>query len=175
MHERISLVVETIRQVTLIIYKQIEIMESTEINPQNESSFFGNAQIKEYLLETSRWGKLLAIIGYVVMGIMVLIAVVMMVGMSAVSRAFGSEIPMGYMGFIYLVIALLYYFPTTYLYSFSNQVKLGLQSQEMGNITSAFQNLKSLFKFMGIFAIVMICFYGLMLLIAIPTMLLFNS
>lgn len=149
-------------------------MENIVISDQHENSIFGNTQINDYLLETSKWGKLLAIFGYVLIGIMILIAVVMMAGVSAVNRAFGAEISMGYMGFIYLVIALLYYFPTTYLYSFSNQVRQGLQSQEMGSITSAFQNLKSLFKFMGIFAIVMICFYGLLLLIAIPTMLLFN-
>ncbi|HEY5691003.1 MAG TPA: hypothetical protein VIS49_06060 [Cyclobacteriaceae bacterium] len=149
-------------------------MESTEINQQNENLFYSNSQIKDYLLETSRWGKLLAIIGYLLIGIMILIAVAMMIGTSASDRAFGSTISIGYMGFIYLVIALLYYFPATYLHSFSNQVRLCLQSQEMGSITLAFQNLKPLFKFMGIFAIVMICFYGLMILIAVPMMLPMN-
>lgn len=149
-------------------------METSEDQPQRENSILNNTEINSYLLETSKWGKLLAIIGYVGMGLMILIALFMMIGMSEFSRAFGSAISMGFMGFIYLVIAVIYYFPVTYLYKFSNQIKVGLQSQEMGSITSAFENLKSLFKFMGIFAIVMLCFYGIVLLIAVPAMMLFD-
>lgn len=150
-------------------------METPENQPTRENSILNNTEINNYLLETSKWGKMLAIIGYVGIGLMILLALFMMIEMSEFSRAIGSGIPMRYLGFIYVVIAIIYYFPVTYLHKFSDQIKLGLQSKEIDTLTSGFRNLKSLFKFMGIFTIVMLCFYGLMLLIAIPTMLLFNS
>jgi hypothetical protein len=97
-----------------------------------------------------------------------------MLGGSQISRIYGEGFPMTMVGFLYLGIGAIYFFPINYLYQYSAKIKQGLQSNDSLTITSAFENLKSLFKFMGIFTIVILSLYGLILLIAIPTLLFLN-
>lgn len=146
-------------------------MENSENEVLDESSFIQNSQINEYLLETAKWGKFLAIMGFVGMGIMILVAIGIMLGSSQLSQMPGVNFPMGMLGLVYIVIAVLYYFPVNYLYRFSAKMKQGLRSNDLPTITSGFSNLKSLFKFMGIFTIVILSIYALILVIAIPSML----
>jgi hypothetical protein len=149
-------------------------MENIENNVQDETSNISKNEINGYLLETSKWGKFLAIVGYVVMGILILVAIFMMLGFSKLNNLPGVKFPIGVLGFIYIIVGVIYYFPVTYLYRFSVQIKQGLNSKDMNTITSGYQNLKSLFKFMGILTIVILSIYGLILLIAIPTMIFFH-
>ena len=147
-------------------------MENLENTEAGENIFISNAQITDYLMETSKWGKFLAIVGYVGIGILILIAIFMMIGFSKLSNIVDTGFPMGAFGFIYIIMGALYYFPVSYLYKYSVAIKKGLDSKDITTITAGFENLKSLFKFMAIFTIVILSIYGLMLLVAVPTILL---
>ena len=149
-------------------------MENFDNNVQGEHSFINSTEITNYLMETAKWGKFLAIVGYVSIGILILIAIFMMIGLSTMSNLTGAEFPMGVFGFMYIIIGALYYFPVNYLYKYAVQIKKGLKSNDITTITAGFQNLKSLFKFMAIVTIVILSIYGLMLLVAVPTMLYFK-
>ena len=149
-------------------------MENFENNTPIESSVLSNMKINEYLFEAAKWGKFLAIVGYVMMGLLVVLAFVMMFGVSLLSKAAGTGFPMMMIGMVYLVLAGVYFIPVTYLYKFSVQMKQAVESQDEGLYTSSFENLKSLFKFMGIFTIVMLSLYALALLIAVPMAILFK-
>lgn len=146
-------------------------MENFDNNVQGEHTFFNNTEITNYLMETSKWGKFLAIVGYISIGILVLLAIFMMIGLSTMGNLTGTEFPMGVFGFTYIILGAMYFFPVNYLYKFSVQIKKGLNSKDITTITAGFQNLKSLFKFMAIVTIVILSIYGLMLLVAVPTML----
>ena len=138
---------------------------------QGEHTFMNSTEITNYLMETAKWGKFLAITGYVSIGLLALLAIFMMIGMSTMSDFSGTDFPMGAVGFIYIIMGAVYYFPVTYLYKYAVQIKKGLQSNDPTTITAGFQNLKSLFKFMAIVTIVILSIYGLMLLVAVPLML----
>ncbi len=125
-------------------------METFENNDQKDTYFISTKEINDYLLETSRWGKLLAIVGYVSITLLVLLALFIMFGFSQISSLAATAFPFRFMGVIYMLIALLYYFPTNYLYKFSVQIKVGVNSNDTSTIAHAFQNLKSLFKFIVI-------------------------
>jgi len=146
-------------------------MENFDNNVQGEHTFMNSTEITNYLMETAKWGKFLAITGYVSIGLLALLAVFMMIGMSTMSDFSGTDFPMGAVGFIYIIMGAVYYFPVTYLYKYAVQIKKGLQSNDPTTITAGFQNLKSLFKFMAIVTIVILSIYGLMLLVAVPLML----
>lgn len=147
-------------------------MENFDNNVQGGHTFINSTEITNYLLETAKWGKFLAIVGYVSIGLLALLAIFMMVGFSTISELSGADFPMGAFGFFYIIMGAMYYFPVTYMYKYAVQIKKGLKSNDITTITSGFQNLKSLFKFMAIVTIVIFSIYGLMLLVAIPTMLL---
>lgn len=143
-------------------------MENIENAQPVDNQLAINDEIRGYLLETSKWGKLLAIVGYVGMGILLLIGLFFIVGLSIFSSFSGVGFPMRIMGFIYILISVLYYFPLKYLYNFSIQLKQGLNSTNQLTVTTGFENLKSLFKFMGIFTIVVLSIYALIIIIAVP-------
>jgi hypothetical protein len=146
-------------------------MDNLADNVQLENAFIPTPEINGYLLETSKWGKFLAIVGYVGLGILIILALFIMIGFSQISKFSGVGFPMGIIGFLYIIIAVIYYFPINYLYRFSVQIKHGLTSNDLSSVTSGFRNLKSLFKFLGIFIIILMSIYALILVIALPIML----
>ena len=140
-------------------------MESLDSNFGTEGSFSITNDMKSYLLEAARWGKFLAILGYIGIGLILIIAVVIM--------SVGSFAPLmpgvgaGVIAMFYIVIAVLYFFPVYYLHQFSLKMKNGLTSQDGSTVATGFESLKSLFKFMGICAIVILSIYALILVFAV--------
>jgi hypothetical protein len=147
-------------------------MENLENTTPTQDALLDNREIHSYLLETAKWGNFLAIIGYVFMGLLALLALFMIFGMSQLLE--GKGFPMWIMGLVYLALAGVYWFPVTYLYRFSAQMKQAVKSRDESLYTSGFANLKSLFKFFGIFTIVMLALYGLILVIAVPMAMFFK-
>jgi hypothetical protein len=147
-------------------------MENTDYTVRDVSPLTINNEINAYLIETAKWGKFLAIMGYIGIGFLVLAGLFVMVGFSALSEYTKMPFPMGVFGVIYILIAVLYYFPVSFLHKFSDQAKQALIMNDQGMLNSGFANLKSLFKFMGICTIVILSLYALVLVIAIPVALL---
>ena len=143
-------------------------MENIENTQPIENQFAINSEIKAYLLETAKWGKFLAIVGYVGMGLLLLLGIVFILGFSVFNSVSDVGFPIRIMGFIYVLLSVAYYFPLKYLYNFSTQIKKGFNSANQQTVTFGFENLKSLFKFMGILTIVVLSIYALLIIVVIP-------
>lgn len=127
-----------------------------------------NDASKAYLKETAKWSQFLAIVGFVGIGIMVIASFFMGIIFSALPN--NEELPEDfgpYMTIVYLIMALIYFFPVLYLYKFSVKLKQSLQSQDEDVLSEAFLNLKSMFKFMGVLTILLIALYILIFLFGI--------
>lgn len=128
-----------------------------------------SSTIMEFLKETSSWTYFLSILGFIGIGLMLLFGVFFSVAMRLVPLGNpyeGLGMDMSYFGLIYIVLALLYFFPVLYLFNFSRKTKLALKTNNNDDLTAAFSNLKSHYKFMGVFAIVIISIYILAFVIA---------
>jgi len=132
------------------------------------------SESRMYLAETAKWAKFLAIVGFVFLGIMVLFGLFFSTIMGGMMAGFGDEASAGainamggFMGIMYVVIALIYFFPCYYLLKFANQTKAALANNDTHTLTDAFKNHKSVYKFMGIFMIIILGFYALGFLVAI--------
>jgi hypothetical protein len=77
----------------------------------------------------------------------------------SMTRELGYGMSGGLITLLYLGGALLYFFPILYLFRFSTKAKTALNSGSDLELTEAFQNLKSHYKFVGILTIVMIGLY----------------
>lgn len=123
-----------------------------------------------YLLEIAKWGKFLSIVGFVFVGLMVLFGLffgaIMGATMGTVGGAFGPA-GAGAFGIIYILMALFYIMPIYYLYKYSTEAKNSLMSNNDSGLESALGNLKSHYKFMGIFTIVILSIYALFFVIAL--------
>jgi len=120
-----------------------------------------------YLNETRKWTYFLAIMGFVFIGIMVIIGLFMGVIFSkfAPGAVGKTPFPTGITGFIYIVLGVIYLFPTLYLLKFSTWTKKAVSSMSSGGITQAVKNLKSLFRFIGILMIVMMGLYVVFIIV----------
>ena len=123
---------------------------------------------KEFLKETAKWTKFLAILGFVGIGLMVLGSLVMLFAPSSLMS--NGDFPFGgkiFMMLLYLAFAVLYYFPISYLYQFSEKTKKAIENNDNNAIRDAFEFLKSHYKFMGILTIILLSFYAIMIFIGL--------
>jgi hypothetical protein len=143
-------------------------MEGIEnIGQEGNVVLFVNEQAKRSLAETAKWSKLLSIVGFVGIGFIILLAVFMALFMGSVSdlspelAGMGGMMGVG-MSVFYLFIAAIYFYPVWKLYQFAILTKSALNSENPELLANAFEAQKSMFKFMGIFTIIILGIYGLM-------------
>src|SRR5687768_3431887 len=119
-----------------------------EINPVVENS----------LMDASKWGKFLAIAGFVT-------CVLMSLGGAWVSFYLTPQLP-GYdnsfrigMFIGYVIISIIFFFPCLFLFRFAVRMQTALRDSSQDNLESSCTNLKAMFRFMGILTIIMMVFY----------------
>lgn len=117
---------------------------------------------REFLTETAKWANFLSILGFIGLGLMVLVALFMfVVGASNSFMPLGSGV---FVGIFYILIAGFYFVPINYLYKFSSNMKDALRTNNQASLTSSFEYIKSHYKFIGILTIVIMGIYILMIL-----------
>ena len=80
---------------------------------------------------------------------------------------FQNNFPFAWIGIFYVLMALLYFFPTYYLFQFANKTKKGISNNSNESVEEGLVNLKSMFKFIGIFTVVILSIYALIFLVAV--------
>jgi len=123
-----------------------------------------------YLSEARKWAKFIAIISFIGIGILVISGIVMGLVMDTLTSAAGQA-PLPFSGSIfmilYLIVAVIYFFPVYYLFRFSEAMGNALASGSEDVLTSAFQYLKSHYKYIGILIIVSMAFMVLIIIGAV--------
>ena len=126
-----------------------------------------NEQSKKFLRETAKWAFILSIIGFIMIGIFILVAVFFIVMIFTTSSNFNPLAQSGasveILAIVYFLMALLYFFPVLFLYRFSKKMKSALLEKNTEDLTTAFSNLKSFYKFIGVTALIVIGIYMLII------------
>ncbi|HEY8388313.1 MAG TPA: DUF5362 family protein [Parasegetibacter sp.] len=128
-------------------------------------------QSSVFLRETAKWSKFLAIVGFVVCALLVILGLFF----SSVMATMGSMAGMGDMfagasvviSVMYVLIALIYFLPCLYLYRFATKMQVALNTNDQVQLNASFGNLKSCFKFMGVLTLVILCLYALFFILGI--------
>jgi uncharacterized membrane protein YesL len=73
------------------------------------------------------------------------------------------------LGFVYLIVALIYLYPVYALFKFSSSMKRGINTGSQDLITDAFRYQKNMYRFIGIMMIIVIAIYliGFIVLIGV--------
>lgn len=143
------------------------------MEPTNDINLFDlkiDQQAASYLSEAAKWARFLAILGFILCGLMALGSFFLGTIISEAMMTYtGNAGAFGGAAFtiMYLGIALLLFFPTLYLYKFATKVKNAVRSNDQQALDISLKNLKSFFKFHGIVAIITLSFYVLALVFAI--------
>jgi len=135
-----------------------------------------------YLDTTRKWAMFFAILGFIGLGVMLILGLVAgsfmslfsskMAGMSGMEGMEGMETAKAVGGFasifvfiILLIFAVIYFFPLLYLLRFSKHTKNAITNLDANEMRLGFRNLKAYWKYIGILIIVTLsfCLLGLVL------------
>ena len=146
-----------------------------------ETSLFGfgiDQSSRSHLWEAAKWAKFLAIVGFVMCGLIVVMAIFFGSFLATMSSSFNDESRssaaltggMGaFVAIFYIGIAILFFFPYLFLFRFATRMKAALNTNDQLTLNTSFQNLKIMFRYVGILTIVMLSFYALAILMLIAT------
>lgn len=127
-----------------------------------------------YLNTAAKWAKFLAILGFIGVGILVLLGLFLGVIFSVINyipAMANFPFPLHWLGLFYIVLAAVYVFPVIYLNNFSNHITKAVAFRETQFLTSALCNLKKHLKYIGIMTIVcIISYFVIMIGVVIFTM-----
>jgi hypothetical protein len=144
-----------------------------------EASLFGfgiDQSSRTHLSEAAKWAKFLAIVGFVMCGLIVIIAFFAGSFLAIMSNSYndGYRSPVRLTGgtgvvvtFFYIGIAILFFLPYLFLFRFATRMKTALNTNDQLTLNSSFQNLKIMFRYVGILTIVLLSFYALVILMVI--------
>jgi uncharacterized protein DUF5362 len=119
-----------------------------------------------FLREVAKWSKFLSIVGFVFMGIILLVMAFAGSAMSTMmSTTYGSTAG-SFQLILIAAFVLIYFFPCFYLFKFATKMQVALRNNDQETLNSSFENLKSCFKFMGILMIILLSFYALIFIVA---------
>ncbi len=138
---------------------------------ENQNNLTLNELAVDALRVSGKWCMFLAIVGFIFIALMVIGGI----GMSFVMNTLPAELPndpygqmemqnpvfamRSYFGAIYIVFALIYFFPVYYLFNYAKGINQALQFPSDDTLAKALVNLKSHHKFLGIFTIITISLY----------------
>ena len=129
-------------------------------------------QVQSYLTESAKWGKFLAIMGFILCGIMIFVSFLIpaiitnIPPYNTMSSQLSSGVKVG-MTALYLCFSVLFFFPAFYLYKFSSKMQTAVKGVSQENFGESLMNLKSMFKFYGIFTIILLAFYALAFIVGV--------
>lgn len=135
---------------------------------QNTSLFeFGIDEMSRiHLAESAKWAKFLSIVGFIMCGIIVILSFFAGTIFSASMNQDNDYTDgAGFAGLgiimtiFYLAIGVLYFFPCLFLFRFANQMTAALDTNEQITLNKSLQNLKRMFRYMGILTIIVISLY----------------
>jgi len=130
-----------------------------------------DAPSSAYLSESAKWAKFLAILGFIVCGLIVLASFFAGSVLSAAFSRYGTEggsaisgVGGAFVTILYILIALLYFFPCLYLFRFATKMQLAIRNNDQEQLNNSFKNLKSWFRYIGILTIILMSLYALALI-----------
>jgi hypothetical protein len=119
-------------------------------------------------LNTARkWAMFLAIIGFIFLGIMIVVGLIAGTFLKTFSSGENSlGISDSLMFIPVLIIGLIYFFPVLFLFRFSKYISRSIQNLDNLQFHKAIKNLKLYFAYIGIFIIIVLTIYIVILIVA---------
>lgn len=123
-----------------------------------------DAFAQSQLQETAKWAKFLSIFGFVISGLVGLMA---LFARSFIDSGQYYGVSGVFVILIYLMIAVIYLILSLYLYRFAESTKRALYATSQEELNVGLLNLKKFFKVCGVIVLVYLCLLGLALLLSL--------
>jgi hypothetical protein len=121
----------------------------------------------KHLNATRKWAMFLAIIGFIFMGLMIVIGLIAGTFLTAFnSGEKGLGIPESLLFVPVLLLAVIYFFPVLFLFRFSKHTSHAILTLDKLEFHKAIKNLKYYFAYIGILIIIILSLYIVVLIVA---------
>lgn len=143
-------------------------MENQMQNESIDSGIYSNMELTSQAIaslnETRKWTMFLSILGFVFIGLLVLVMIGSLFMTSLIPiPGFGAG-PV--MAFGFLIVIAIYFFPIYFLFQFSSFAKKAIATKNPSDLEQAMGYLRSHYRFMGILTIVLLAIYIIIFLFA---------
>ena len=121
-----------------------------------------------FLVKAAKWGKFMAILGFIVTGLLLVSGVLMSFVLNTVQDEMvplNTPFPPFVLSVFYILIAGIYIIPVIFLNSFCNNVIKSVNFSNTEYLTKSLKNLKNLFVFIGVSTVVVLTTYLIVLII----------
>lgn len=144
-------------------------MEDFENEVPQEVKLVVTEEMRSYFYDMSKWARFLSVVGFVISAFLTLGSFGIGAAVTANPGMLNQLGPLASIGatgitIFYLLLALLFFYPSLLLLRFSAKGKQGVLFGDQENLNDAIAHVKSLFKFWGVITIVLIASYFLLLL-----------
>lgn len=133
------------------------------VNETEKSSIFNlsvDEDLKYNMKEIAKWARFLSVVGFVGLGLMVVILIALIINMSEKIMIRSN---LGMIA-VYFIVGLLYVYPVLTLFKFGRGMKLALLNNDQLKMNASIRSLKNCFQYMGILTIIVLSIYGLVLI-----------
>ena len=135
-------------------YTQPPVHESADAAP--------GSNIVTIMRQTKPWVRFMSILGIITVVLMILGGLVMAyVGYTT------GQFEYLFLAILYPLMAILYMFPTRDLFRYASRTGVYVQSGQLQHLEEALESQKSFWKFIGIFTLVLMVIYALVLVVGI--------
>ena len=126
--------------------------------------------VQRYFLEMAKWGRFLAIIGFVfcvflaVFSFFIPSIIMEIPPNDTLAPGLSSWTSTGITA-LYLVLAIVLFFFCFYFNKFSEKIRVCVETSNQENFDSAIKNLKTVFRFLGFLTIIMLSVYAIIFVV----------
>ena len=145
-----------------------------QMNTPNVFTLQVDSANTSYLAEAAKWAKFLSVVGFVFCGLIAIAAFFAGSLLSTYFSALGTETSSDissvsgvFLTVYYLIVAVLYFIPSLYLFNFASKMQAALRNNDQTTLNTSFRNLKACFKFWGVLFIIVLCFMAIAIIVAV--------
>jgi hypothetical protein len=130
-----------------------------ETNQENINIEIGKETLKNLNI-IRKWAMFLAIIGFIFLGLIIVIGIIAGTFLTAFSTGGTSlGIPESLMFVLFFVLVLIIYFPLHFLFRFAKHTSKAVSTLDKQDLHKAFKNLRYYFAFLGALIIIVLVVY----------------
>lgn len=126
----------------------------------NEQIILTNLTLN-HLESTRKWTLFMSIIGFIVIGLIIIFAFTFGSIMDDIPQM-GGAFSSAFVIILYLVMAAIYVPPILHLYRFSTRIKTAVRTKDDELVESAFNALRAHYTYIGILIVIVLGFYVIM-------------
>ena len=116
---------------------------------------------------TRKWTMFLAILGFIFLGLIIVIGLIAGTFLSAFNNSDTTQgVPESILFASLFLLAVIYFFPVLFLFRFSKHTSAAVMTLDEKKLQKAFKNLRLYFVYLGVLVIIVLSFYIIALIVS---------